>query len=283
MCNCWRSISSRRHGKYFKLWVYYLLQMERTSLFIWFYLQDGSLDLYACDDDEGKRMQLFISTKPCPYQSIPTKVISRFEDASGEARTSLASPSQRLVFLIFLIHYAFYLSTCSWWCFCLFVYFSLAIFQLLSWIYHQRVKDLISPFVCDLWNSTEYKLTCLGLLLSDPPFVIVKLPLPSNLHILLLSFSTDLKLEWNLYFLDPVILFPFGSLTHPINGILPCFFYLFTLLLFPFLSMMPRVSVLFLHYNERNSFVSFCISSLKRLQLSAKGIRIVNLSSSPRP
>ncbi|XP_008465914.2 uncharacterized protein LOC103503494 isoform X1 [Cucumis melo] len=36
---------------------------------------DGSLDLYACDDDEGKRMQLFISTKPCPYQSIPTKVI----------------------------------------------------------------------------------------------------------------------------------------------------------------------------------------------------------------
>ncbi|XP_023553987.1 uncharacterized protein LOC111811402 [Cucurbita pepo subsp. pepo] len=37
---------------------------------------DGSLDLYACDDEEGKRMQLFISTKPCPYPSVPTKVIS---------------------------------------------------------------------------------------------------------------------------------------------------------------------------------------------------------------
>ncbi|KAF2308991.1 hypothetical protein GH714_042439 [Hevea brasiliensis] len=36
---------------------------------------DGSLDLYAYDAD-GNCMRLFISTKPCPYQSVPTKVIS---------------------------------------------------------------------------------------------------------------------------------------------------------------------------------------------------------------
>ncbi|KAK4844286.1 hypothetical protein QYF36_018501 [Acer negundo] len=36
---------------------------------------DGSLDLCAYDVD-GKFMRLFISTKPCPYQSVPTKVIS---------------------------------------------------------------------------------------------------------------------------------------------------------------------------------------------------------------
>ncbi|XP_021892866.1 uncharacterized protein LOC110810873 isoform X2 [Carica papaya] len=36
---------------------------------------DGSLDLYAYAAD-GKCMRLFISTKPCPYQSVPTKVIS---------------------------------------------------------------------------------------------------------------------------------------------------------------------------------------------------------------
>lgn len=73
-------------------------------------------------------MQLFISTKPCPYQSVPTKVISRFEllDASGDVLTSLASPSQKSCFSNFLIHYALYLSTCSWLCFCVFVYFSLA-------------------------------------------------------------------------------------------------------------------------------------------------------------
>ncbi|KAE8055526.1 hypothetical protein FH972_012359 [Carpinus fangiana] len=36
---------------------------------------DGSLDLYAYDAD-GNCIQLFISTKPCTYQSVPTKVIS---------------------------------------------------------------------------------------------------------------------------------------------------------------------------------------------------------------
>ncbi|CAK7356236.1 unnamed protein product [Dovyalis caffra] len=36
---------------------------------------DGSLDLYAYDAD-GNCMLLFVSTKPCPYQSVPTKVIS---------------------------------------------------------------------------------------------------------------------------------------------------------------------------------------------------------------
>ncbi|GMH29787.1 hypothetical protein Nepgr_031630 [Nepenthes gracilis] len=36
---------------------------------------DGSLDLYAYDA-AGNCMRLFISSKPCPYQSIPTKVIS---------------------------------------------------------------------------------------------------------------------------------------------------------------------------------------------------------------
>lgn len=73
-------------------------------------------------------MQLFISTKPCPYQSVPTKVIPRFEllDASGNVLTSLASPSQKSCFSNFLIHYTLYLSTCSWLCFCVFVYFSLA-------------------------------------------------------------------------------------------------------------------------------------------------------------
>ncbi|GKU95669.1 hypothetical protein SLEP1_g9000 [Rubroshorea leprosula] len=35
---------------------------------------DGSQDLYANVGD-GKYLRLFISTKPCPYQSIPTKVI----------------------------------------------------------------------------------------------------------------------------------------------------------------------------------------------------------------
>lgn len=35
---------------------------------------DGSLDLCAHDADE-KCMRLFISTKPCPYQSVPTKII----------------------------------------------------------------------------------------------------------------------------------------------------------------------------------------------------------------
>ncbi|XP_022875485.1 uncharacterized protein LOC111393931 isoform X1 [Olea europaea var. sylvestris] len=36
---------------------------------------DGSLDLFAYNAD-GNCMRLFISSKPCPYQSIPTKVIS---------------------------------------------------------------------------------------------------------------------------------------------------------------------------------------------------------------
>ncbi|XP_047340944.1 uncharacterized protein LOC124944671 [Impatiens glandulifera] len=36
---------------------------------------DGSVDLYAYDVD-GNCIHLFISSKPCPYQSIPTKVIS---------------------------------------------------------------------------------------------------------------------------------------------------------------------------------------------------------------
>ncbi|XP_031125724.1 uncharacterized protein LOC116028070 isoform X1 [Ipomoea triloba] len=36
---------------------------------------DGSLDLHAYDAD-GNCMQIFISSKPCPYQSAPTKVIS---------------------------------------------------------------------------------------------------------------------------------------------------------------------------------------------------------------
>ncbi|KAK9984845.1 hypothetical protein SO802_034370 [Lithocarpus litseifolius] len=36
---------------------------------------DGSLNLYAYDAD-GNCIQLFISTKPCAYQSVPTKVIS---------------------------------------------------------------------------------------------------------------------------------------------------------------------------------------------------------------
>ncbi|WCJ20748.1 hypothetical protein M5689_002962 [Euphorbia peplus] len=36
---------------------------------------DGSLNLYAYDAD-GNCMRLFISSKPCPYQSVPTKVIS---------------------------------------------------------------------------------------------------------------------------------------------------------------------------------------------------------------
>ncbi|XP_048140983.1 uncharacterized protein LOC115736923 isoform X3 [Rhodamnia argentea] len=35
---------------------------------------DGSLDINAYDAD-GKCVKLFVSTKPCPYQSIPTKVI----------------------------------------------------------------------------------------------------------------------------------------------------------------------------------------------------------------
>ncbi|KAA8522113.1 hypothetical protein F0562_012573 [Nyssa sinensis] len=36
---------------------------------------DGSLDICAYDG-EGNCMQLFICSKPCPYQSVPTKVIS---------------------------------------------------------------------------------------------------------------------------------------------------------------------------------------------------------------
>ncbi|KAM7253783.1 hypothetical protein ACFE04_031465 [Oxalis oulophora] len=36
---------------------------------------DGSLDIYAGDDD-GNSIRLFISTKPCPYSSVPTKVVS---------------------------------------------------------------------------------------------------------------------------------------------------------------------------------------------------------------
>ncbi|KAF6135497.1 hypothetical protein GIB67_015350 [Kingdonia uniflora] len=36
---------------------------------------DGSMDLYAYDGD-GNCIRLFISSKPCPYQSVPTKVIS---------------------------------------------------------------------------------------------------------------------------------------------------------------------------------------------------------------
>ncbi|GER35434.1 pleckstrin homology (PH) domain-containing protein [Striga asiatica] len=36
---------------------------------------DGCLDLFAYNAD-GSCMQLFVSSKPCPYQSIPTKVIS---------------------------------------------------------------------------------------------------------------------------------------------------------------------------------------------------------------
>ncbi|XP_075505709.1 uncharacterized protein LOC142542773 isoform X1 [Primulina tabacum] len=36
---------------------------------------DGSLDLLAYNAD-GNCMQLFVSAKPCPYQSVPTKVIS---------------------------------------------------------------------------------------------------------------------------------------------------------------------------------------------------------------
>ncbi|XP_043715720.1 uncharacterized protein LOC122664096 isoform X2 [Telopea speciosissima] len=36
---------------------------------------DGSMDLFAYDAD-GNCIRLFISSKPCPYQSIPTKVIS---------------------------------------------------------------------------------------------------------------------------------------------------------------------------------------------------------------
>ncbi|KAK6251014.1 hypothetical protein SCA6_005019 [Theobroma cacao] len=36
---------------------------------------DGSVDLYAYNAD-GKCMRLFISAKPCPYQSVPTKVIT---------------------------------------------------------------------------------------------------------------------------------------------------------------------------------------------------------------
>ncbi|XP_068635813.1 uncharacterized protein [Aristolochia californica] len=36
---------------------------------------DGSVDLYAYDA-EGNYIRLFISSKPCPYQSVPTKVIS---------------------------------------------------------------------------------------------------------------------------------------------------------------------------------------------------------------
>ncbi|KAL2233065.1 UNVERIFIED_CONTAM: putative vacuolar protein sorting-associated protein 13D, partial [Sesamum indicum] len=35
---------------------------------------DGSLDLFAYNAD-GNCMQLFVSSKPCPYQSVPTKVI----------------------------------------------------------------------------------------------------------------------------------------------------------------------------------------------------------------
>ncbi|KAL8053513.1 hypothetical protein ABFS82_05G077000 [Erythranthe guttata] len=36
---------------------------------------DGSMDLFAYNAD-GNCMQLFVSSKPCPYQSVPTKVIS---------------------------------------------------------------------------------------------------------------------------------------------------------------------------------------------------------------
>ncbi|OVA12725.1 Pleckstrin homology domain [Macleaya cordata] len=36
---------------------------------------DGTVDLYAYDED-GNCIHLFISSKPCPYQSVPTKVIS---------------------------------------------------------------------------------------------------------------------------------------------------------------------------------------------------------------
>ncbi|XVF52445.1 hypothetical protein PTKIN_Ptkin05aG0018700 [Pterospermum kingtungense] len=36
---------------------------------------DGSVDLYAYNAD-GKCMRLFVSAKPCPYQSVPTKVIT---------------------------------------------------------------------------------------------------------------------------------------------------------------------------------------------------------------
>lgn len=35
--------------------------------------QDGSLDLKA-HDGNGHSIRLFVSTKPCPYQSAPTKV-----------------------------------------------------------------------------------------------------------------------------------------------------------------------------------------------------------------
>ncbi|KAK1307366.1 hypothetical protein QJS10_CPA10g01050 [Acorus calamus] len=36
---------------------------------------DGSVDLYAYDGD-GNCLRIFISSKPCPYQAVPTKVIS---------------------------------------------------------------------------------------------------------------------------------------------------------------------------------------------------------------
>ncbi|KAL2348225.1 hypothetical protein Fmac_002225 [Flemingia macrophylla] len=36
---------------------------------------DGSLDIYAYDGD-GNCLRLIISTKPCPYQSVPTKVVT---------------------------------------------------------------------------------------------------------------------------------------------------------------------------------------------------------------
>ena len=37
------------------------------------FLQDGSVDLKA-HDGNGHSIRLFVSTKPCPYQSAPTKV-----------------------------------------------------------------------------------------------------------------------------------------------------------------------------------------------------------------
>ncbi|KAF7828516.1 Vacuolar protein sorting-associated protein 13C [Senna tora] len=36
---------------------------------------DGSMDIYAYDAD-GNFLRLFISTKPCPHQSVPTKIIT---------------------------------------------------------------------------------------------------------------------------------------------------------------------------------------------------------------
>ncbi|XP_027361593.1 uncharacterized protein LOC113869468 [Abrus precatorius] len=59
---------------------------------------DGSLDIYAYDGD-GNCLQLFISTKPCPYQSVPTKVVSEEKNYHKHEPKILHASDSRVYFV----------------------------------------------------------------------------------------------------------------------------------------------------------------------------------------